>query len=155
MAGKQEDSADSTGAPPKSISLDQARDLAFQHARDNGESHGRNGDQEAPWDLVSADETGDHYQVRLSYRPPGSFLTSGVEQFTIGKTGSIASRQTIRQPRLTNGFIAASIAVVLLAVAGAVFGGLFAIGDKNVPGAINASSTQFTSISITPEAPSR
>ena len=59
MAGNQEDKLDfgSSGAAWGYISLDQARVLALQHARDNRELYGRYAEQELAWDVISADET--------------------------------------------------------------------------------------------------
>ena len=83
---------DSTGQPVAYISLDQARVLALQHARDNREFYGRYAGTELVWEVISADETEDYYEVRLSCRPAGSFRGAGVEQFTIDKTGPIEFR---------------------------------------------------------------
>ena len=48
------------------LSLDQARVSAFQHARDNPEFYGRYADRELVWEVVSAEETEDYYEVRAS-----------------------------------------------------------------------------------------
>ena len=55
------------------ISLDQARVLALQHARDNRELHGRYADQELTWEVIGTQETEDYYEVRLSYLPVQGF----------------------------------------------------------------------------------
>ena len=88
--GKQEDKFDfdSAGEALGYISLDQARVLALQHARDNREFYGRYAERQLSWDVIRADETEDYYEVRLSYRPAGNFRTAGVEQFTIDKAGT-------------------------------------------------------------------
>jgi len=158
MDGKQEEQSDSssTGAARGNISLDQARVLALQHARDNRELYGRYAEQELVWDVISAEEAQDYYEVRLSYRPRGNFRTAGIEHFNIGKTGPIESRQIIRQPRLMPGFIAASIAIVLVAVAGAIFGGLSATETEDITrattnAAIDAPTPLATTVSITPD----
>ncbi len=52
------------GETPGYISLDQARVLALQHARDNREIYGRYADREL---------AEDYYRVRLSYRPARGF----------------------------------------------------------------------------------
>ncbi|HIN06203.1 MAG TPA: hypothetical protein EYM65_08215 [Dehalococcoidia bacterium] len=89
-ADKQEENKldfDSAGEALAYISLDQARALALQHARDNRDFYGRYADRDLVWELIGAEETEDHYEVRLSYRPAGNFRSSGVEQFTIDKAG--------------------------------------------------------------------
>jgi hypothetical protein len=144
------------------ISLDQAWALALQHARDHREFYGRYAEQEFSWDFISADETEDYYEVWLSYRAVGNFHTDGIEQFNIDKTGAIKSRRIVRQPRLSPGFIAASVTLVLLAVMGAIFGGLWVTGTQdttNVTVATNAPAVALadlptplaTTVSITPE----
>ena len=57
--GKQEDKFDfdSAGEALGYISLDQARVLALQHARDNREIYGRYAERPLSWDVISADET--------------------------------------------------------------------------------------------------
>ena len=56
------------------ISLDQARVLALQHARDNREFYGRRySRRELLWEVVGAEETEDYYEVKLSYRPARGF----------------------------------------------------------------------------------
>ena len=81
------------------ISLDQARVLALQHARDNRDFYGRYADRDLVWELIGAEETEDYYEVRLSYRPAGNFRSAGVEQFTINKAGPIEFRQIVSQPQ--------------------------------------------------------
>ena len=49
------------------ISLDEARVLALQHARDNREVYGRYADAELVFDVVDASETQDFYEVTLSF----------------------------------------------------------------------------------------
>ena len=147
-----EDNSGSTGEATGYISLDQARALALQYAQDHREFYGNISEQELAWDALSAHETEHHFEVRLSFRSAGSFRTAGVEQINIGKTGSIESRQIINQPRLTRGFTMIAIAIAIVAVAGVIFGGLFAIGR---PDTTNVSQQLSTSISITPETPAR
>ena len=90
---------DSAGQAVAYISLDQARVLALQHARDNREFYGRRyAQRDLVWEVISADETEDYYEVLLSYRPAGNFRAAGVEQFTIDKTGPIEFRQILSQP---------------------------------------------------------
>jgi len=152
MAGRPEENRDSNSAGMGYISLDQAWALALQYAQDHREFYGNISEQELTWDALSAHETEQDFEVRLSFRSGGSFRTAGVEQINIGKTGSIESRQIVNQPRLSRGFIAVAVAIAMVAVAGVVFGGLFAAGR---PDAINVSQRLSTSVSISHEAPAR
>lgn len=148
MGGNQEERSDfnPAGAARGFISLDQARALALQHARDNREFYGRYAEQDLSWNIISADETGDYYEVRLSYHPEGNFRTAGTERFNIEKTGAIESRQIIRQPRLTAGFVTASVVIVLVAIVAAIFGGLSATGTQD-------NSNVTTNVSPVPPTP--
>ena len=104
--------------------------LALQHARDNREFYGRRyAQRDLVWEIISADETEDYYQVRLSWQPAGRFRGEpGVEQFTIDKTGPIEFRQIIRQPGLARSFIIGVAIAIVLAATRATIGGLFASG---------------------------
>jgi len=55
------------------ISLDQARVIALQHARDNRELYGRYADTKLVWEELSAEESEDYYRIRLSFRPANDF----------------------------------------------------------------------------------
>jgi len=143
---------DSAGQAIGYISLDQARVLALQHARDNRDFYGRYGDQELVWEVASAQETEDYYEVRLSYRPARGFRRAGVEQFTIDKTGPIEFRQIIRQPRLAGSIVAGVAIAIVLAATGATLGGLFASG---VLGTTGAPTPLVSSVLITPDTPTR
>jgi len=120
---------DSTGQAIAYISLDQARVLAMEHARDNREFYGRRyASQELVWEVLSQEESEDYYDIRLSYRPTEGFRGEpGLEQFTIDKTGPIRLRQILSQPRpawKSPVFISAiGIAVVAGVVLAALFGG--------------------------------
>ncbi|MCH8207010.1 MAG: carboxypeptidase regulatory-like domain-containing protein, partial [Chloroflexi bacterium] len=100
--GKKEEKFDfdSAGEVPGYISLEQARVLAIEHARDNTDFYGpRYRNRRLVWEVVSAEEGEDFYEVRLSYRPAGRFRgTPGVEQFTIDKTGGVRIRQILDEP---------------------------------------------------------
>ena len=154
--GKQGDKFDfnSAGEALGYISLDQARILALQHARDNREFYGRYAQRDLAWDILSSNQTEDYYEVRLAYRPAGNFRTSGVEQFTIGKTGPIEFRQIVQQPRLARGFVAIAIAIVL-GIAGATIGGLFVTGALGGSTTTDTPAPLITSVSITPNALAR
>jgi len=94
---KQEEKFDFTsdGEAVGYISLDQARVLAIEHARDNVGFYGPDyAEQELAWEVLSQEESEDYYDVRLSYRPAGTFRgRPGTEQFTIDKIGEIRLRQ--------------------------------------------------------------
>lgn len=72
------------------ISVDQARVLAIQHARENTDFYGRRYQGvELYWEVVGQEETEDYYEVRLSYRPARRFSGEpGIERFTIDKEGA-------------------------------------------------------------------
>ena len=56
------------------ISLDQARVLAVQHARENADFYGlRYAEANLVWEVTNQEETEDYYDIRLSYRPAESF----------------------------------------------------------------------------------
>ena len=67
--GKKEEKLefDSTGQALGYISMDQARVLALQHARDNRDIYGRYADADLVWEVAATEETEDYYEVRLSY----------------------------------------------------------------------------------------
>ena len=61
---------DSAGESLGYISLDQARVLAMEHARDNRDFYGRRyARRELVWGLISQEESEDYYDIRLAYRP--------------------------------------------------------------------------------------
>ena len=115
---------DAAGEALGYISLEQARVQAIEHARDNTDFYGpRYRNKRLVWEVVSAEEGEDFYEVRLSYRPAGRFRgTPGVEQFTIDKTGGVRIRQILDEPvsRGIPGRRLALIAVGLLVVAAVV-----------------------------------
>jgi hypothetical protein len=102
--------------------------LALQHARDNRESYGRYADRELVWEVISAEETEDYYDIRLSFRPAGNFRAAGVEQFTIDKSGPIEFRQIISQPQPSRRAAYVIGISIVLAATGATLGGLIASG---------------------------
>ena len=83
------------------ISLDQARVLAMEHARDNREFYGpRYTNRELVWEELGAEESEDYYRVRLSFRPAEGFRGEpGIELFTIDKAGPIRPWVTGHQQR--------------------------------------------------------
>ena len=113
------------------ISLEQARVLAIQHARDNTEFYGRKyAKVRLVWEVISQEEGEDYYDIRLSYRPAGRFRGEpGVEQLTIDKTGKIELRQILDEPQGTRAVpTPLLVAVGVVLIGGAVGGGLFASG---------------------------
>lgn len=92
---------DPRGESPGYISLDQARVMAIQHARDNTEFYGpRYRGMNFVWEVQSQEETEDFYEIRLSFRPSGRYRGSpGIEQFTINKVnGAVEIRQILDEP---------------------------------------------------------
>ena len=123
---------DSAGQAIGYISLDQARVVALRHARDNREFYGRRYSRgDLIWEVVSAEETEDYYEIKLSYRPARGFRgRSGVEQFTIDKAGSIEFRQILDEPVEPRRLRLPPVLVVLALVAGvaAVIGVALTVG---------------------------
>ena len=139
------------------ISLDQARVLALQHARDNRDFYGRRyANQDLVWEVVASTETEDYYEIRLSYRPARGFQGEpGLEQFTVDKTGPIQFRQNLSDPKALgrSRWATAVIGVVaLVAIAGAIVGGLFAAGV--ISGGGEATSPTI-SIEVSPGSPTQ
>ena len=134
---------DSAGQAIAYISLDQARVLALQHARDNREFYGRRyAQRDLVWEVISADETEDYYQVRLSWQPAGRFRGKpGVEQFTIDKTGPIEFRQILSQPQPSRRTAYVIGLAIVLAATVATVGGLFASGALTTTGAPTSLTT--------------
>ena len=112
------------------ISLDQARVLALQHARENTDFYGEvYGQQELTWEELNSEESEDYYRVRLSYRPIRGFNgRSGVELFTIDKAGPIEFRQILQEPRTRPKFLLPVIAAGVAVLVAAVVGGFWSMG---------------------------
>ena len=66
------------------ISLGDARVMAIRHARENTEIYGAEyQDTTMVWEPVSETEEEEFYDIRLSFRPAGTFTgTPGLEQFS-------------------------------------------------------------------------
>ena len=145
---------DSAGQAIGYISLDQARVLAMEHARDNRDFYGRRyASRELVWEVSSQEESEDYYDIRLSYRPTEGFRGEpGHEQFTIDKTGPIRLRQVLSQPQPSRRTAYVIGLAIVLAATVATVGGLFASGALTTN---NAPTTLTTSVSITPDAPAR
>ena len=108
------------------ISLDQARVLAVQHARENTDFYGlRYAEANLVWEVTNQEETEDYYDIRLSYRPAESFRGKpGVEHITIDKTGTIELRQILsqsaKQRSLLVALVGVTIAILVISGVGAL-----------------------------------
>ena len=82
------------------ISLDQARVLALRLAREDISVYGdRYSKTRFTWEVTSAEDGEDYYQIRISFRPVQGFSGEpGTELFTIDKLGTLESRQVITFP---------------------------------------------------------
>ena len=91
---------DSAGEALGYISLEEARIQAIEHARDNPGYYGPRYQSTAlVWEVDSLQESENHYEIRLSFRPADSpGVQVGLEQFIFDKTGQIRVRQTLRHP---------------------------------------------------------
>ena len=87
------------------ISLDQARVLAIEHARENVDFYGRRyARQELVWEVASQEEQEDHYDIKLSFRPAGHYEgTPGIDQLILEKTGVVRVRQLLDEPTSSSG----------------------------------------------------
>ena len=112
------------------IGLEQARVVALRHARDNPDFYPHEyRNLPLAQEVIASEEGEDYYYVRLSFRPSGRFRgESGVELFTIDKSGSIELRQILSEPRPRTRM------VPVLAVAGGNWSGLRRGGDPVRPG---------------------
>ena len=129
-AGKNDDGKvelDYTGQAVSYISLDQARVLVMEHARDNRDVYGRRyAQRDLVWEELNAEESEDYYRVTLSYRPTRGFQGEpGVEQFTIYKSGPIRLRRILGepQPHRKLGLPLALVGVAVVVAAGRASGG--------------------------------
>ncbi len=148
------------------ISLEQARVLAMQHARDNRDFYGPAYSRiNLVWEVIGQEEGEDYYDIRLSFRPAGRFRgEQGVEQFIIEKTGSIEIRQILDEPtglgqsrRGMPRWLLPS-AVALIVVAGVAVAAVFGLGvfdgnegDKSSQGLVDGSTpTSVPTATATP-----
>ena len=141
---------DSAGEALGYISLEQARVVAMQTARDDpGEYGPRFEGVSMVFDPVEQEEGEDYYVITMSFRPAGEFRGKlGQEQFFIEKQGGVAYRQVLGLPSREGGLrlpvvpIIALTVVVIGAVVWVVFvvGGLGGSGDAEVPVAKSVST---------------
>ena len=149
--GNKEDKFDQFTAAGESlgyVTLEQARILAIQHARDNTDFYGRTyGGVNLVWEVTSQEEGEDFYDIRLSFRPAGRFRGEpGVEQLIIDKTGNVQLRQILDEPsgigrpsggRPPRWWLRAAVGLVVIgvvAVGGLIVSGIF-VGDGGTPSA--------------------
>ena len=85
------------GEAPGYISLDQARLLVMQTARDApGEYGHRYRDVPMAFEVAKTTEEEDSYSITLSFRPQGDFVgTPGEEQFFVNKVALFIRRQGV------------------------------------------------------------
>ena len=83
------------------ISLEQARLLAMQTARDDPGNYGRRfSGSRMVFDVAEQEDGEDYYVITMNFRPEGDFAgTTGQEQFFIEKEGAVAHRQVLSLPR--------------------------------------------------------
>jgi len=122
QSGEQKLEFTSEGEAVDYISLEQATLLAMEHARQNSRFYGwQYVWRRLAWQLESADEGEEYYEVNLSFQPAGRFRGSpGVEQFIIDKVGNIRMRQLLESPSGSFSaapWLTAGIAVVAVAEA--------------------------------------
>ena len=120
------------------ISLEQARVRAIEHARDNTGFYGRHYRRiNLVWEVDSQEEGEDYYDIKLSFRPAGSYSGQpGVEQFIMEKTGAIRVRQILGEPselprpprRWPPVLLLAAVGLVI--VAAVVVGAVLALGGN-------------------------
>ncbi|PKB84256.1 MAG: hypothetical protein BZY88_00585 [SAR202 cluster bacterium Io17-Chloro-G9] len=112
------------------ISLEQARLLAMQTARDDPGNYGRRfSGSRMVFDVAEQEDGEDYYIVTLSFRPEGDFAgTTGQEQFFIEKEGAVAHRQVLSLPSAAGGkrlpivpIGIGLVVVIIIAVVGVAF----------------------------------
>ena len=164
---KKEDEFDFTDAGEALgyISLEQARVLAIEYSRDHADFYGPSyvGVRLA-WEVISAEEGEDYYDIRLSFRPSGRYRGEpGEDQLIFEKTGELRVRQILDEPSELGQPARRGLPVVLLALAGVVLvavvaGGVvfaaggFSGGEGEEPGALSALPAG-TAPASTPQSP--
>ena len=132
------------------ISLDQARVLALRLAREDISVYGeRYSETRFAWEVTSAEDGEDYYQIRISFRPVEGFTGEpGTELFTIDKLGGLESRQIITFPSGTRGFPTGLLALGGIGIIGAVIGILFISGvfSGDVTGAAGGQAGSVRSV---------
>ena len=163
--GKEEEKFDFTGEGEavSYISLEQARLLAMQTARESPGDYG-NQYRNVPmaFAVVQSDEGEDYYEVTLSLRPQGDFSgRPGQEQFFIEKEGTVAHRQVLSLPagggrRFPVLLVAIGVVIVGVIAAVAVIFAVGGFGDGGelisevAPAEINAPTEKLTPTAVPP-----
>lgn len=100
------------------ISLEQAKVLAMEHAREAPGAYGSsNKDVVMAFQVVETEQTEDHHIITLSFRPLGEFKgLRGQEQFFIEKEGNVAHRQVLVLPRRQFRFPVVQVAISLVVI---------------------------------------
>ena len=146
--GKEEEKFefDAAGESLGYISLEQARLLAMQAARDvPGEYGSQYQGVSMAFEVIQANDGEDYYEITLSLRPQGDFSgRTGQEQFFIEKEGAVAYRQVTSLPRVTGGrrfpVLPLAISLVIVGVIAAV-AVIFAVGGFGDGGGMAAVPT--------------
>ncbi|MCH8225588.1 MAG: hypothetical protein IIC97_06955, partial [Chloroflexi bacterium] len=143
------------------ISLEQARVVAMQTARDQPGDYGsRYSGAQMVFEAVEQEEGDDYYVITLSFRPAGDFTgVPGQEQFFIEKEGAVAVRQMLSLPRPEGGrrlpIVPILVVLALIAAAGvggALFfsGGLGGGGDSEVPAVLAPTASPVPTVTVVP-----
>ena len=104
---KNQPESQQPGATGESISLDQARSIALDQARENQEFYGRRfAKMDLAWEVVSQEEQAGGYRVQLTYKLEHGFRSNpGIEEFIIDRQGSVQSRRIVSEPARRGGFL--------------------------------------------------
>ena len=144
------------------ISLEQARLLALQTARDSTGYYGRRYASRPPvLEVISSEEGEDFYYVRISYRPAGRFQGEpGTEQFTVDKTGTVELRQILSEPQAKSRMALVLSGVGVLVMAGGIIGGLagsgvFSSSSSPFDQRESQVTTGAVSVAVAPDAPAQ
>ena len=158
--GKKEDEFRLTpeGEAEDWITLEQARMRAIAHARDNTDFYGPRYRQiNLVWEVDSEEEGEDFYDIKLSFRPAGSYSgRPGIEQFIMEKTGAIQIRQLMSDPSelgrpAGRGPRVLALTALGVLIVGAVgVGAAFALGGDDPPPDPTLSSAAVLAPTATP-----
>lgn len=160
--GEKEDKFDAFTAAGESlgyISLDQARVLAMRTAREVPGAYGRSfRNVTMAFEVVSSEETEDHYVVTMSLRPEGEFAGNpGQEQFFIEKEGTVAHRQVLavpsRQRRAPLIPVAIGLVIAVVVVAVVLGSGLLDGKSEESPGVAAPVATAAPTVTSAMPAP--
>ena len=117
------------------IGMDQARVLAMRRAGEDRSFYGpRYGSRDLVWEVTSAQETEDYYDIKVFFRPATGFRGDpGLEEPIIDKTGVVAMRQILNQPRVRNPWLVPSLVGGRVVLVGAVAAALAPSGIFDPP----------------------